>query len=373
MTPPSTSSTASSSPATSTASACASTAGSPNGNGLQVLGPVGAAEHDRAARCALLHREPVQSERHQPGARADRATTGGSAGGSAALPYRPSPLYQASLARTRTGRATRRAASSSRTRRSRSGSASTPSIPSTRTSAKRELMWNRGASQDEKEFKEGYLDIELLDSRLWIRGGKQNIVWGKTELFRTTDQFNPVDLALATLPSLEESRIALWALRGVYSFYDVGPLEDVRLEVRHEPRPDGAHRPRPLRRALHAAAGLRQVGGTLLARHRGFGAGRRRAAAELLGRRVGPRVRRASRVPLGSLLLRGLGLLGLRRLPLRRADLPLRTQRRSGDRPPAPRPVRPEAASPAAEPACLRVSRRTTRCCTTTPTSSASR
>ena len=95
-----------------------------------------------------------------------------------------------------------------------------------------DLAWNRGGSQqDEKEFKEGYLDMEFFDSRLWLRAGKQNVVWGKTELFRTTDQFNPVDLALASLPSLEESRIALWSVRGVWSFYDIGPVEDVRLEV----------------------------------------------------------------------------------------------------------------------------------------------
>jgi hypothetical protein len=95
-----------------------------------------------------------------------------------------------------------------------------------------DLAWNRGGSQeDEKEFKEGYLDMEFFDSRLWVRAGRQNIVWGKTELFRTTDQFNPVDLALASLPSLEESRIALWSVRGVWSFYDIGPLEDVRLEL----------------------------------------------------------------------------------------------------------------------------------------------
>jgi hypothetical protein len=92
--------------------------------------------------------------------------------------------------------------------------------------------WNRGASQqDEKELKELYADVEMLDGRLWMRLGKQAIVWGKTELFRNQDQFNPQDVGLASLPSLEESRIALWAARAVYSFYDVGPLEDVRLEV----------------------------------------------------------------------------------------------------------------------------------------------
>jgi hypothetical protein len=85
----------------------------------------------------------------------------------------------------------------------------------------------------------------MLDSRLWMRLGLQNIVWGKTELFRTTDQFNPQDLALASLPSREESRIALWSARFVYSLYDVGALEDVRLELafnfdKYEPADLGA-------------------------------------------------------------------------------------------------------------------------------------
>ena len=92
--------------------------------------------------------------------------------------------------------------------------------------------FNRGESQSQtKELKEAYVDIETFDSRLWMRIGKQNIVWGKTELFRVIDQFNPQDYALASLPSLEESRIPLWAFRGVYSLYEVGPLDDVRIEM----------------------------------------------------------------------------------------------------------------------------------------------
>lgn len=95
-----------------------------------------------------------------------------------------------------------------------------------------ERALNIGASQrDTYAVKEAYIDAEFLDSRLWIRAGIQNIVWGKTELFRTTDQFNPQDLALASLPALEESRIALLSWRAVYSLYDVGPLEDVRVEL----------------------------------------------------------------------------------------------------------------------------------------------
>jgi len=95
-----------------------------------------------------------------------------------------------------------------------------------------ELAWNRGSSQqDEKELKEAYADIEMFEGRLWLRLGKQAIVWGKTELFRNTDQFNPQDFALASIPSLEESRIALWAARGTWSFYNFGKIEDVRLEL----------------------------------------------------------------------------------------------------------------------------------------------
>jgi Protein of unknown function (DUF1302) len=95
-----------------------------------------------------------------------------------------------------------------------------------------ELAWNRGQSQqDQKELKELYADVEMFDSRLWLRIGYQTIVWGKTELFRNQDQFNPQDVALGSLTSLEESRISLWAIRAVWSFYDVGPLADVRLEL----------------------------------------------------------------------------------------------------------------------------------------------
>ncbi len=94
-----------------------------------------------------------------------------------------------------------------------------------------ELAWNRGASQTQtKELKEAYLDSEFFDGQLFLRTGKQDIVWGKTELFPTTDQFNPRDLALSTLSSLEESRVSQWAVRAILSLYNIGPLEDVRIE-----------------------------------------------------------------------------------------------------------------------------------------------
>jgi hypothetical protein len=102
----------------------------------------------------------------------------------------------------------------------------------TNTLRRADLAWNRGdAQRDQGELKELYTEFEMFDSRLWVRAGYQTIVWGKTELFRNQDQFNPQDLALGSLTSLEESRISLWAVRALWSFYDVGPLQDVRLEL----------------------------------------------------------------------------------------------------------------------------------------------
>ena len=95
-----------------------------------------------------------------------------------------------------------------------------------------ELAWDWGANQQQtRVLREAYLDFEMLEGRLFTRVGRQTLVWGKTELFRNQDQFNPLDVGTSGFLNLEESRTPLWALRSIYSFYDVGPLEDVRLEV----------------------------------------------------------------------------------------------------------------------------------------------
>ena len=212
--------------------------GQPNQTGIQVLGPWQPQNSidpiDPLANIANpfnpLDVNPVllasvPGPDGVPGTADDNAATG-----SANLPFRPAPLYAASFAAPNGQKNAARGLfipNEAVARLIQNGEFDDYD----QNFSEAELQWNRGASQDEKELKEAFLDIETLDSRLWIRAGKQNIVWGKTELFRTTDQFNPQDLALATLPSLEESRIALWALRGVYSFYSVGPLEDVRFEL----------------------------------------------------------------------------------------------------------------------------------------------
>ena len=205
-----------------------------------------------------------------------------------------------------------------------------------------ELQWNRGASQQsEKELRELYLELEMFDAQLWLRVGKQMVVWGKTELFRNQDQFNPQDVGIPPLSTLEESRIGIWAIRGVWSFYEVGPLEDVRLEGRARGRRLRAHRHRHLRRALGLARGLSGgagPGGPWCDRRRYRG---RRAAARSLERRARPRVRAATGVALGPLQLRAHRLLWLHRRAGGGDAVLLRARRRPVDRPaPACRPGR---------------------------------
>jgi hypothetical protein len=117
-----------------------------------------------------------------------------------------------------------------------------------------ELMWNRGASQDEKELKEAFLDIETLDSRLWIRPASRNVC---KRIVPHRDQFNPQDRAHAREPRRVADRVvgSAWRLLAL----PVGPLEDVRLEfAMNLTFETGLGRCSE----LHTLAGVRQGGGS---------------------------------------------------------------------------------------------------------------
>ncbi len=77
--------------------------------------------------------------------------------------------------------------------------------------------------------REFYIDVEYEDT--FIRFGRQQIVWGKTDAFRLQDVINPIDFSYHNVfPDLEERRIPVLALDVIHSFGNVGPLEDVSLE-----------------------------------------------------------------------------------------------------------------------------------------------
>jgi hypothetical protein len=77
--------------------------------------------------------------------------------------------------------------------------------------------------------RELYAEIEWKNT--FVRVGKQQIVWGKTDAFRLQDKINPIDFGYHNVfPDLEERRIPQLALDVIQSFGDVGPMQDVSLE-----------------------------------------------------------------------------------------------------------------------------------------------
>lgn len=78
-------------------------------------------------------------------------------------------------------------------------------------------------------LRELYVDIDY--GNWFFRIGKQQLSWGKADAFRLQDKINPMDLGFHNVfPDLEERRIPQLALDAIYSFGDVGPLQDVSLE-----------------------------------------------------------------------------------------------------------------------------------------------
>jgi hypothetical protein len=93
-----------------------------------------------------------------------------------------------------------------------------------------ELKWDcRDNAHPSCFLRELYAELEYKNT--FVRIGKQQIVWGKTDAFRLQDKINPIDLSYHNVfPDLEERRIPQWSLDVIHSFGNVGWFEDVSLE-----------------------------------------------------------------------------------------------------------------------------------------------
>lgn len=94
-------------------------------------------------------------------------------------------------------------------------------------------MLRMGGKSDEfrAEVNELYTDLSFGD--LWVRMGKQQIVWGEMIATRIMDVINPLDMSRNLRFEPEEFdniRIPEWSIRGRYQFGNVGPLSEFMLE-----------------------------------------------------------------------------------------------------------------------------------------------
>ncbi len=79
-------------------------------------------------------------------------------------------------------------------------------------------------------FRELYVDGIVGD--WWLRVGKQQIVWGKTDFFRLQDVINPVDFGQHFFfDSFEDIRIPQWMASIQYKAGAIGPLTDNAFQV----------------------------------------------------------------------------------------------------------------------------------------------
>jgi hypothetical protein len=79
-------------------------------------------------------------------------------------------------------------------------------------------------------FRELYADAIIGD--WWIRLGKQQIVWGKTDFFRLQDLINPVDFGQHFFfDSFEDIRIPQWMMSVQWKAGSIGPLTDNAVQV----------------------------------------------------------------------------------------------------------------------------------------------
>jgi len=84
-------------------------------------------------------------------------------------------------------------------------------------------------------IREAYFDLVVpLDNghELNFRVGKQQVVWGRTDLFRVLDVINPVDFSRNNIyDELEDIRIPMWILTAEYRLGGTGVFDDLNFQL----------------------------------------------------------------------------------------------------------------------------------------------
>ncbi len=78
---------------------------------------------------------------------------------------------------------------------------------------------------------QGNFDLKNGD-QLGVKVGKQQIVWGRTDLFRVLDVLNPVDFSRNNIyDELEDIRIPMWMAELEYRWGSIGAFDDLNLSM----------------------------------------------------------------------------------------------------------------------------------------------
>lgn len=84
-------------------------------------------------------------------------------------------------------------------------------------------------------LRELYVDATILgagDNEVNFRLGKQQVIWGRTDLFRVLDVINPVDYSRNNIyDELEDIRIPMWMLTTDFRFGPTGAFDDFNAQI----------------------------------------------------------------------------------------------------------------------------------------------
>lgn len=84
-------------------------------------------------------------------------------------------------------------------------------------------------------IRELYVDFTLPmtgDNEINFRLGKQQVIWGRTDLFRVLDIINPVDYSRHNIyDELEDIRIPMWMVKADFRFGATGPFDDFNFQL----------------------------------------------------------------------------------------------------------------------------------------------
>ncbi|MGH8524986.1 MAG: DUF1302 family protein, partial [Gammaproteobacteria bacterium] len=70
------------------------------------------------------------------------------------------------------------------------------------------------------------------EQEIFIKIGRQQIVWGRTDLFRVLDVINPVDYSRNNIyDELQDIRYPMWIAQAEYRMGAVGPLSDANVQL----------------------------------------------------------------------------------------------------------------------------------------------
>ncbi|MFQ5664976.1 MAG: DUF1302 family protein [Candidatus Binatia bacterium] len=88
----------------------------------------------------------------------------------------------------------------------------------------------------ENRLREAYIDFKLKDLPLSFRLGRQQVIWGESDMFRLMDIWNPLDITWHfQQESWDNIRVPLWLAKGLWDTGTIGPLANTFLEVVYNP------------------------------------------------------------------------------------------------------------------------------------------